>query len=218
MSETTIPATSNVGDGDDTPHVSVVSSIERFVGRITTMRTDRLRFPDGTESDRDVVIHPGAVAIVALDDSDCIVLVRQFRQPVGQMLEELPAGLLDVEGEAAFDAAKRELYEEAALRAADWHVLADLHSSPGMTNEAVRIFLARGLTEVGPDERHTPEHEEVAMTLRRVPLARAVAAALSGELTNASAVAGVLATAAAQTGGWTSLREPDVSWPARPGR
>lgn len=200
------------------PGVTVVSSIERFRGRITTMRTDRLRFADGTESDRDIIIHPGAVAIVALDDSERVVMVRQYRQPVEQTLEELPAGLLDVEGESAFDAAKRELYEEASLRAGRWNVLADLYSSPGMTNEAVRIYLARDLRDIGADERYTPEHEEVAMTMRRVPLDLAVAAALSGQLTNASAVAGILATAASKAGNWASLREPDVAWPARPGR
>lgn len=207
-----------VGDGNDTPDVTVVSSIERFQGRITTMRTDRLRFADGTESDRDIIVHPGAVAIVALDDDDAIVMVRQYRQPVGQTLEELPAGLLDVEGESGFEAARRELYEEASLHAEQWHVLADLHSSPGMTDEAVRIYLARGLSDVGAGDRFTPEHEEVAMTLRRVPLAQAVDAALSGELTNASAVAGILATAASRAQRWASLRAPDVEWPARPGR
>lgn len=216
MSE--IPVAASVGDTDRTPDYSVVSSTERFKGKIVTMRTDRLRMPDGTESDRDIIAHPGAVAIVALDDDDRVVMVRQFRQPVGQTLEELPAGLLDVEGESAYDAARRELYEEAALRADQWHVLADLHSSPGMTDEAVRIYLAQGLTDVAQQERHTPEHEEVTMTMRRVPLPAAVEAALSGELTNSAAVAGVLATAAAKASGWSSLRKADAEWPARPGR
>lgn len=207
-----------VGDEQRVPDVTVVSSTVRFRGRITTMRTDRLRFADGTESDRDIIVHPGAVVIVALDDSDRIVLVRQYRQPVEQVLEELPAGLLDIDGESAFTGAQRELFEEAALRAEQWHVLADLLSSPGMTDEAVRIYLARGLRDVDIEERHIPEHEEVAMTLRRVPLAQAVWAALSGELTNASTVAGILATAAAKAADWTSLRPPNVAWPARPGR
>ena len=212
-----IPLSHSVGDTDLAPQFSVVSSTERFRGTIVTMRTDRLRMPDGTESDRDIIAHPGAVAVVALDDDECVVMVRQFRQPVGHTLEELPAGLLDVPGESAYDAARRELYEEAALRARTWHVLTDLHTSPGMTDEAIRIYLARGLTDVAHGDRYTPEHEEVTMTLRRVPLADAVRAALSGELTNAAAVAGVLATAAAKATHWTSLRAPDVEWPARPG-
>lgn len=195
---------------------TVLKSTERFQGRVIGLRTDTLRMPDGTVSDRDIVVHPGAVAIVALDEQDRVVLVRQFRQPVGHLMEELPAGLLDVAGESALAGAQRELHEEAALRARDWQVLLDLHTSPGMTDEAIRIFLARGLSDVAESDRHRPEHEEATMTLRRVPLDDVVAAALSGRLTNAAAVAGVLAAAAARAQDWAPLRPADVHWPARP--
>ena len=195
---------------------TVVSSTPNFSGRIIEVRTDRLRMPDGTESDRDIVVHPGAVAIVALDDEDRVVLVRQFRQPVGRLLDELPAGLLDVDGEPAITAAQRELYEETALRADEWLVLLDLLSSPGMTNEAVRVYLARGLTDVGADEKYVAEHEEATMTLRRVPLDEARAAVFAGQITNASAVAGILACVAARADGFASLRAADAFWTDRP--
>jgi ADP-ribose pyrophosphatase len=197
---------------------TVVKSVDHFQGRVIGLRTDKIRMPDGSESDRDIVVHPGAVAVVALDDHEGVVIVRQYRHPVGRLLDELPAGLLDVAGESALTGAKRELHEEAALEADDWHVLLDLHTSPGMTDEAIRIYLARGLRDVSLEDRFEPEHEEVTMTVRRIPLAEAVSAALSGEITNAAAVAGILAVAAARSGDWQALRPADSAWPDRPGR
>jgi 8-oxo-dGTP pyrophosphatase MutT (NUDIX family) len=171
-------------------------------------------------SQREVVSHPGAVAILALDDDDRVVMVNQYRHPVGRRLDELPAGLLDVAGESALEGAKRELFEEAALRAEHWEVLVDLYPSPGMSDESIRIFLARGLSEVGADDRFSPEHEELTMTVSRVPLAEAAERALSGELTNAAAVAGVLAAFVLGSAGLglTAARPVSAPWPARPDR
>jgi 8-oxo-dGTP pyrophosphatase MutT (NUDIX family) len=194
---------------------TVLSSTPRFAGRVISLRSDEIRMPDGSVSERDIVEHPGAVAIVALDAQDQVVMVRQWRQPVGQLMDELPAGLLDVAHEPAMTAAARELFEETALRADEWHVLIDLYTSPGMTDEAIRVFLARGLSDA--HEKYTPEGEEVTMTVHRRPLADAVAAVLRGELTNAAAVAGIMATAVSKAAGWTGLRAADVAWPARPG-
>ena len=195
---------------------TVVSSTPRFTGRVFSIRTDRLRMPDGTESDRDIVAHPGAVAVLALDDEDRVVMVRQFRQPVGQLLDELPAGLLDVAGEPALVGAERELFEEAALRADIWHVLIDLYTSPGMTDEAIRIYLARGLRDVPAADRYVGFDEEATMTLHRVPLEHAVSDVFAGRVTNAAAVAGILAAATGRAAGWTGLRPADAFWPARP--
>lgn len=153
---------------------------------------------DGSTSRREVVEHPGAVAVVALDDDDNVVLVNQYRHPVGRRLDELPAGLLDVAGESLLKAAQRELFEEAALVAQQWWVLLTLHTSPGMTNEKITIFLARGLSPA--TEGFQAEHEELTMTVSRRPLAQAVADALAGEITNAAAVAGLLAAAVARPG------------------
>jgi ADP-ribose pyrophosphatase len=142
-----------------------------------------------------------------------VVLVTQYRHPVGRRLEELPAGLLDVDGESALEAAKRELFEEAALRAEDWRVLLDLYTSPGMTDEAIRIYLARGLSAT--TAHFAAEHEELELTVTRVPLASAVRRALAGQITNAAAVAGILAAAVAIA---DELRPAEAPWPARPAR
>jgi ADP-ribose pyrophosphatase len=195
----------------------VISSTPVFTGRVISLRTDEVRMTDGSVSRREVVHHPGAVGVVALDDDENIVLVNQFRHPVRAFLDELPAGLLDVEGESALDGAKRELFEEAGLRAGRWDVLIDLYTSPGMTDEAIRIYLARELRPA-EGEAFTPEHEEIIMTVTRIPLDDAVARVWRGEVTNAAAVAGIMAAWAGRATGWAGLRDAHSPWPARPGR
>src|SRR4051794_24739303 len=138
--------------------------------------------PGGTTSQRDVVVHPGAVGVVAIRD-DQVLLVNQYRHPIARRLDELPAGLLDVPGEPGLVCAQRELKEEAGYAADTWHVLADVLTSPGMTDESIRIFLARDLHEV---DRDMQEHEEVEMTSHWVRLKDAVQAALDGTLENAA--------------------------------
>jgi 8-oxo-dGTP pyrophosphatase MutT (NUDIX family) len=201
-----------------TDQYQVVNSQRQFTGRVISLRTDEVQMSDGSVSTREIVEHPGAVAIVALDEDDRVILVRQYRHPIGEYVVELPAGLLDVDGESALNAARRELFEEAALTAEAWNVLVDLLPSPGMSDEAIRVFLARGLTDVAATDRFVPEHEEITMTVERVPLDDAVKMALSGELTNATAVAGVLAAGVAQSNSWRDVRPTQAQWPARPGR
>ncbi len=193
---------------DDYP---VVSSKSIFSGRVVSLRVDEVRMSDGTVSRREVVRHPGAVGILALDDQNRVVIVNQYRHPVRAFLDELPAGLLDVAGESPLNGAKRELFEEAALVADEWHTLIDLHTSPGMTDEAIRIFLARGLSAAS-GEQFVPEGEEITMTVERVDLDELVRRAFAGELTNAAAVAGVLAAASARADGWRTLRPADADW------
>jgi ADP-ribose pyrophosphatase len=196
------------------PHVyEVLASKRVYDGKVISLRRDELAMPGDTTAWRDVVEHPGAVAVVALDDSGSVVIVRQYRHPIRHQLDELPAGVLDMAGEPAIETAKRELAEEAGLAADDWHVLVDLLTSPGMSDEASRIFLARGLREV---ERHVQEHEEAEMTSFRVPLAELVAGVLGGRYENALLVAGVLAADHARTQGFAGLRSTDSPWPARP--
>ncbi|MEO8888959.1 MAG: NUDIX hydrolase [Jatrophihabitantaceae bacterium] len=196
----------------------VTASETLFQGRVVALRRDTVQMPDGALAVREVVEHPGAVGVVALDEDVNIVLVNQYRHPVGRRLDELPAGLLDVEGESALDGAKRELAEEAQLAADEWHVLVDLYPTPGMSSEAIRIYLARGLRAQQPDAAFRATHEEVTLTVRRLPLGEAVRRAEAGELTNAAAVAGVLAAAHGAATGWAGLRPADAPWPARPGR
>ena len=202
----------------DRHHFEVLSSDHRFSGSVIAVRTDAVRMPDGSVANRDVVIHPGAVAILALDSDESVVMVRQYRHAVGHELLELPAGLLDVEGEPALTSARRELFEEAALAAREWAVLLDMYNSSGMSDEAIRVYLARGLTEAGDQDRFEPEHEEISMTVERYPLEELVRMALAGELVNGTAIAGVLAAWAARADGWAGLRPAEAPWPARPDR
>jgi ADP-ribose pyrophosphatase len=175
---------------------AVVSSQRIFDGRVISLRTDEVRMSDGSTSVREVVEHPGAVAVVALDDDDNVVLVNQYRHPVRERLEEVPAGLLDVEGEPLLAAAQRELFEEAALKAEHWYRLLTLLPSPGGSDERITIFLARGLSAT--TATFAAEHEELDMTVSRRPLTQAVDDVLAGRITNAAAVAGILAAALAR--------------------
>ena len=187
-----------------------------FEGKIVSLYKDTVRMSDGSTSVREVVHHLGAVVIVALDDEGRVVLVNQYRHPVRARLDELPAGLLDVAGEPALDGAKRELLEETGLAAEQWNVLLDLHSSPGFSDEAVRVFLARGLRAADKDGFEATG-EELTMTVERESLAGAVHRALAGSITNAATVAGLLAAVHGRATDWRDLRPADAPWPAGPG-
>ena len=191
----------------------VKSSESVFTGKIISVRTDHVGMPGGNDSQRDVVEHPGAVGVVALDDSGRVMLIKQYRHPVGEALWELPAGLLDVEGEQALAAAQRELGEEAGLKAERWNVLVDLLTSPGMTNEATRVYLARDISDVS--EQRSDEDEEADLELAWVDLDEAVLSIMSGGIRNALAVAGLLATVQARGKGFEQLREQGAPWPDR---
>ncbi len=197
---------------DERHEYEVLSTDVVFEGRVISVHKDEVSMPDGQTSQRDVVVHPGAVGIVALDDQGRVLLVTQYRHPVRRRLDELPAGLLDKAGEPALAAAQRELVEEAGLAADTWHVLVDLLSSPGMTDEAVRIFLARDLRTV---DRDVQEHEELDMTTAWVDLDDAVRRVLAGEIENAMAAVGVLAADRARRDGFAGLRPADAPWPSQ---
>jgi 8-oxo-dGDP phosphatase len=183
-------------------------------GRVISVRQDRVE-PDGGEGfTRDVVVHPGAVGVVALDDQERMLLVRQYRHPVGHRLLEPPAGLLDVDGEDYRAAAERELWEETGMRASDWRVLVDAFTSPGMTTESLRIYLARGLSAA--DGKYQGVHEEADMEVVWAPLADVVRAVLAGDLHNPVLVMGALAAWATLRGdGFDALRTADAPWPSR---
>jgi 8-oxo-dGDP phosphatase len=173
----------------------VVSRHERFSGAVFDVVTDEVSMPGGEVAARDYVRHVGAVGVAAVDDGGRVVLVRQYRHPVGRRLWELPAGLVDVPGEEPAAVAVRELAEEADLTAGRIEPLVDLHTSPGYSTELIQLFLARDLRPVPDALRHDRRHEEAELEVVRVDLDDAVRWVFAGEITNAAAVAGVLAAA-----------------------
>lgn len=184
-----------------------------FVGHVWDVRTDDVVLPGGETVVRDVVVHPGAVGVVALDGLDRVLFVQQYRHPAGALLWEPPAGLRDLDGEPPLACVQRELYEEAGFRAASWAVLLDAFTSPGMSSEAIRIYLARDLVGVPVEERFVGSGEERDMPLAWVPLDAAVEAVLAGRLHNPMAVMGILAASRAREVGYASLRPADEPWP-----
>jgi ADP-ribose pyrophosphatase len=151
------------------------------------------------------------VAVLALDDAGQVLLIRQYRHPVGQLLWEIPAGLRDVAGEPPWHTARRELLEEAGYRARDWRVLADYYSSPGFSTERLRIYLARELEFVPAAERDfVPQDEESQLVPAWLPLDEAVRKVLAGELHNGATALGLLASYAARSEGFDRLRPADA--------
>ncbi|MEV7690404.1 NUDIX domain-containing protein [Streptomyces bungoensis] len=201
----------------DTPAEWEIRATETpFTGNKTSVRTDDVVMPDGSVVRRDYQVHPGSVAVLALDEEDRVLLINQYRHPVRHKLWEIPAGLLDVPGENPLHAAQRELYEEAHVKAEDWRVLTDVYTTPGGCDEAVRIFLARDLS-AAEGERFEAEHEETDMEYARVPVDELVRRVLAGDVHNNCLVVGVLSLVAARGGdGLDALRPADAPWPARP--
>jgi len=178
------------------------------------VRTDIVEINDVIVS-RDILIHPGAVVVIAVDNQDRILLIRQYRHPIAMYVGEPPAGLLDVEGEPAHVTAARELAEEAGYRADTWNVLVDFFNSPGGSSEAIRVFLARDLTEIPGGRPYTGEAEEAFLPRTWVPLDEVVALILAGSLGSPSTVVGVLAAKASHERGWKFLRPVDAPWDVR---
>ena len=193
----------------------VRSSARSFTGYVWNVVTEDVDLGEGGVVTRDFVDHTGAVAILALDEQDRVVLVQQYRHPVGAFEWELPAGLLDVDGEPAHLTAARELMEEADLEAQEWHLLLDHFTSSGGSSESVRVFLARGLTPVPVERRHVRDGEELGMPVRRVPLDEVVEAVLAGDVHNGSLMVSALAAARLRERGWAGTRSVDEPWPTR---
>ena len=179
----------------DTPKpVNLQEQQTVFSGAIWDVHRDTFTLEEGDQPlTRDYLKHPGAVAIVALDDQQRVAMTRQYRHPVGQDCWEIPAGLVDIAGETLLNTAQRELAEEADLTAEEWSVLVDHHPSAGSSAEALRIFLAQDLQPVPEGQRHQRVAEEAHLILKWVPLDKALDAVMSGAVKNVNAVAGIMA-------------------------
>ncbi|WP_094192028.1 NUDIX domain-containing protein [Streptomyces katrae] len=207
-----------IGIKDTAETWETLSTRRPFQGAKTAVDSDEVRMPDGSVARRDYQVHPGSVCVLALDGEGRVLVINQYRHPVRRRLWELPAGLLDVPGENPLHAAQRELYEEAHVKAGDWRVLADFYASPGGSDEAVRIFLARDVSDADGERYEDASSEEADMRVEWVEREALVRGVLAGELGNPALVTGVLALTAAlaSEGGLDALRPAESPWPARP--
>jgi 8-oxo-dGTP pyrophosphatase MutT (NUDIX family) len=175
---------------DEPFHPTIVSTEVDFAGRVWDVRSDVFEY-DGHELTRDYVDHPGAVAVLVIDDDGRVLLIQQYRHPIRSRDWEIPAGLLDVENEDPLVAAQRELAEEVDLAASDWTPLVTFHSSPGGSSELIRVFLARGITATSSSYHRT--EEEADIVVRWAPLDEVIAGVLTGNLQNSILAIAVLA-------------------------
>lgn len=212
MSEPTVQ-----GELRDTPDSwEVRAERTSFEGKVWDIVSDDVVMPDGRAATRDYMKHPGAVGVLALDGQGRVLLVRQYRHPVRHRLWELPAGLLDVPGENPLHGAQRELWEEAHHKAGDWRVLVDVYPTSGGSDEAIRVFLARDLSEA-EGEKFAADGEELDMQVQWFPLDDVVRGALAGELHNGALIAAAMALRAVLAeDALDTLRPADAPWPARP--
>ena len=198
---------------DDLVSPSVVSSETVFSGRVWDVRRETFEL-DGGQLTREFVDHTGAVAVLALDERDRVLLIKQYRHPVRARDWELPAGLLDFAGEPPLSAAQRELAEEADLVAEHWNVLSEFMTSPGGSNEVIRVYLARGVSATEVVYERT--EEEAGIEVRWVPLDEVVEAVLSRQVQNSILALSALSAAAGRARGWETLGPAEADWPRHP--
>ena|SRR5438270_6564728 len=168
------------------PRVQIVSEKVRYKGPVFGVTTFEVKEPGGVKARRDVVTHSGSVVVIAVDDRDRVLLVRQYRHPARDYLWELPAGRKD-EGEDALTGAQRELTEETGITAKKWTHAFRFWASPGFLDESMDLFLAQKLTQ----GEATPEEDE-NIEMHFIPLKRAVSMVMRGEIVDAKTIAGVL--------------------------
>jgi ADP-ribose pyrophosphatase len=195
MTEPTIPVSSRRPFGDDPLEEQVVGSEIVHRGRYLEFRIDTIERADGTHGTRDVVGHPGAVAVLALDATGHLLLVRQWRIPARRALLEIPAGTLDVEDGVTEDpelAVRRELEEETGHRAASWRKLATFWTAPGFASELMHLYLATGLDGVADDDDRLAPDEDERLELSRVTVDEALGLVDEGEISDAKTILGIL--------------------------
>ncbi len=193
--------------------VPIAHSSVPFEGAVWDIRREEFTF-NGQTLVRDFVDHTGAVAVFALDENDRVLLIKQYRHPVRTKEWEIPAGLLDLAGESPLVAAQRELAEETDMVAADWHLLSEYFTSPGGSDEAIRIYLARGLSAAAEVFERTGEESD--MEMRWVDLDELVEAVLDRRVQNSLLMIGTLAAKASRDVGWASLGDAESPWLRHP--
>jgi 8-oxo-dGDP phosphatase len=193
---------------DESFEVPITRRSTEFTGHVWNIVSETFTY-NGIPTTREFVEHPGAVSILALDESNRILTIQQYRHPIRSRDWEVPAGLLDEPDESPLAAAKRELAEEADLVAGSWNLLAEITTSPGGSDEFLRIYLARDLSPTKTP--HPREAEEADIVKRWVSLDDVVAAVLDGSVQNVGLAVSSLAAYASRAGGWKSLR-PARSW------
>lgn len=198
---------------DDFVSPEILESDVVFAGHVWNIRRDRFEL-EGTEITREYMDHTGAVAVLALDERDRILLIKQYRHPIRMRDWELPAGLLDIHGESPLVAAQRELAEEVDLVAESWSLLTEFMTSPGGSNEVLRVYLARGVSAA--PEVFARTEEEAGIEMRWVALDEVVDAVLSRDLQNSILAIAALSAAAGRERGWSTLGDPDAPWPRHP--
>ena len=198
---------------DDFVTPEILESDVVFGGRVWNIRRDRFVL-EGDEITREYMDHTGAVAVLALDERDRVLLIKQYRHPIRMRDWELPAGLLDIRGESPLVAAQRELAEEVDLVAETWHLLTEFMTSPGGSNEVLRVYLARGVSAA--PEAFARTEEEAGIELRWVPLDEVVDSVLSRDLQNSILAIAALSAAAGRDRGWSTLGDPNAAWPRHP--
>jgi 8-oxo-dGDP phosphatase len=198
---------------DEIVEPAIVSSDRVYTGKVWNILSEKFTYNDETIT-REFVEHTGAVAILALDDDDNVLLIKQYRHPIRAREWELPAGLLDIAGEDPLIGAQRELAEEADLVASDWAVLTDFMTSPGGSNEALRVYLARGLSDA--QEAFDRTEEELDIEKRWATLDEVVTAVLARDIQNSILAIASLAASASRAQGWATLAPADAPWERHP--
>jgi len=198
---------------DDLVDLPITASDVVFEGKVWNIRREDFTL-DGNTITRDFLDHTGAVAVLALDERGRVLLIKQYRHAVRTRDWELPAGLLDITGEAPLLGAQRELAEEVDLVAESWDLLCEYMTSPGGSNEVIRVYLARGVSAAA--EVFARTEEEAGIEVRWVPLDQVVDAVLARDLQNSILSIAVLSAQALQARGWQGLGDPNAPWPRHP--
>lgn len=173
-----------------------LESRQVFEGRLLKVYADRVRLPNGRESSREIIRHPGAVVVIGVLDNGKLLFERQFRYPVRRVMLELPAGKIDA-GEHILDTARRELREETGYKAKLWRHLGTMHPAIGYADERIEIFWAQGLSYVGESR----DHDEI-LEIVELSLSDALLAVRDGEITDGKTLAALLWAEKTLSGEW----------------